>query len=795
MYRVIGKRTPQINSMEKVTGSARFTPDMKLPRMLYGKTLKSPHPHARIVKINVDKARQLPGVVAVITGADIPNNEHIVGSSGAGDHSVLTTDKARFIGDEIAAVAAVDEATAEAAVALIEVEYEPLPAAVTIEDALKPGAPTIHEKPAATRQVVAGDVEKGFDEADYLIEKTFKTQTMEQVPPETEAVIAEYDGSFMRVWAGTQVPFWDKVMLARAFSLPMSRVQVMVPFNGAPMGGRNIYRFLYICAALAWKVRRTVKMVRNREEEFTCSSIRQSYNFHMKFGVKQDGELTAMSCVATIDSGAYIGWAHALGQAQGHLFSSLYKSPSIRYMYKPAYTNNSYGGPMRGFGNCEVNFAVESMMDMIAEKLSMDPVELRLKNAVEPNYTTAIGWKIRGCALKGCIQSAAEEIKKGFTPSTDSRKVKGIGLACGVHWSGWRVGFNAIVWRTGCSTPEELYELNPQSPFLEVKEGKVSWRSGFNDAQAMDSDTSSTLLVLNEDGSVILHPSEPDLGQGSYTVLAMIAAEELGIKIDNVQMKSLDTDSGTFGWGSYASRITFVAGRAVQQAAKKAKAALAKIASEYLGVAQDNLEFADEKIFDKTNPDKSMWVSDAAFRAYSTRGGDILIFKGSCDPDSIVPNVMGHGSIAEAYPFMAQAVEVEVNKETGEVKVLRVVSCHDSGRILNPLAAEGQVEGAVMQGIGYTLKEAIIRRDGRALNPNFTNYSMPRFTDVPEIKIVTMDEEEPTGPFGAKGLGEPAIVCIPGAVANALKNALGIRVRELPMIPERILAEIKKQEG
>ena len=795
MYRVIGKRTPQINSVEKVTGSAKFTTDFKLPRMLYGKTLKSQQPHAKIVKINADKARQLAGVVAVITGDDIPNNDHIVGNSGSGDYGVLTSGKVRFVGDEIAAVAAVDEATAEAALELIEVEYEPLPASFTTDDALEPNAHPIHDKKAETRQVVAGDVEKGFEDADYVIEDTFKTQTMDQTPPETEAVIAEYDGSSMRVWSNTQVPYWDKVILSRAFNLPMSKVQVIVPFNGAPMGGRDIYRLLYICAALAWKTRRTIKIVRNREEEFTCSSVRQSFKFHLKFGVKRDGSLTAMSCDTTIDAGAYIGWSHALGQAQGHLFSSLYKCPNIRYIYKPVYTNNCYGGPMRGFGNCEVNFATESMMNMIAEKLKMDPAELRLKNAVEQNYVTAIGWKIRGCALKECIQKAAEGIKEGFTPSTDSRKVRGIGLACGVHWSGWRVGFNAMVWRTGCSTPEELYELNPDSPFIVVKGNKVSWRPKFTDLPAMDTDKSTSLLVLNGDGSIIVHPSDPDLGQGLYTILAMIAAEELGIKLESVHVKCIDTDSGVFGWGSYASRATFVAGRAVQNAAGDAKKMLAGIAAEHLGASPDDLEFKDEKISVKTDPDRYMWFSDAAFRAYSTRGGHILTFRGSCDPDSIMPDEMGHGSIAEAYPFMAQAVEVEVNKDTGEVKVLRVVSCHDSGRVLNPLAAEGQVEGAVMQGIGYTLKEALIRRDGRVLNPNFNNYGMVQFSDVPEIKVVTLDQVEPTGPFGAKGLGEPAIVCIPAAVSNAINSALGIRASELPLIPERILAEIKKQES
>jgi putative selenate reductase molybdopterin-binding subunit len=791
MLDVVGKRVPQVNGMEKVTGSAVFTTDMTLPHMLYAKTLKSPCAHAVIVKINADKALKLPGVVTVITGADIPNNERAIGNN---DINILTTGKVRFIGDEIAAVAAVDEATAEKALELIEVEYEPLPAIFNIEDALKPGAPPIHDYEAPPRQVIAGDVEDGFKEADYIVEETFKTQPIEQAPLETEAVIAHWDGLNMAVWAGTQVPYWDRIVLSRTFEIPVNRIRVIVPFEGGAFGGKNLYRLLYICAALSWKTRRPVKIVRNREEEFTCSTNRNAYNFHMKFGVKKDGRLTAMSCDTIIDAGAYLSWAYSLGQAQGHLFASLYKCPNIKYVYRAIFTNNTYGGPMRGFGNAEINFAVESMMNIIAKKLEIDPIDLRLKNAVESSYLTAIGWKIGGCALRECIQKASEEIKKGFTPSNDPKKAKGIGLACGVHWCGWRVGFAASVWRTGYPSEQELYKANPKSPFIKVQDGKVRWRPGFLNTPAIDSDTSSCILIVNEDGTVVLHVAEPDIGQGSYTALAMIAAEELGIKLEDVKVIGADTNSGVFGFGSYASRVLFIAGRAVQNAAKEAKRGLAELASTYLKVDSGELEFKNRKIFVRTKPDQFMWLADAAFRAYATRGGGLLAFTGYCDPASIVPDPMGHGSIAEAYAFIAQGVEIEVNKETGELKVLRVVSCHDSGRIINPLAAEGQVEGAVVQGLGYALSEVLVRRGGRILNPNFTNYNILTFSNIPEIKVVFIEKEEPAGPFGAKGLGEPAIVCIPAALANALDNALGIRVKELPMTNERLFAEIKKHK-
>lgn len=789
MFHVVGKRLPQIGGVEKVTGSATFTVDMTLPQMLYGKTLKSPHPHALITKIKTNKAKELPGLVAVLTGADIPNNERAIGNN---DINVLTTDKARFIGDEIAAVAAVDEATAEKALELIEVEYKPLPAIYNIDDALKPGAAHIHDYEAPPRQVIAGDVEQGFKEADYIFEEGFKTQPIEQAPLETEAVIAHWDGYHMTVWASTQVPYWDRIVLARTFEIPMSRVRVIVPFEGGAFGGKNLFRLIYICAAVSWKTRRPVKMVRNREEEFTCSSNRNAYNFHLKFGVKKDGRLTAMSCDTTIDAGAYLSWGHALGQAQGHLFASLYKCPNIRYVYKVVFTNNTYGGPMRGFGNAEINFAVESTIDIIAKKLKIDPVELRIKNAVEPNYITAIGWKIGGCALKECIEKASQEIKRGFTPSNNPNKVKGIGLACGVHWCGWRVGFVASVWRTGYPSEQELYKANPKSPFITIKDGGVKWRPGFLDTPDIDSDASSCILIVNEDGTVILHVAEPDIGQSSYTALGMIVAEELGIELEDVKVIGPDTNIGVFGFGTYASRVLFIAGRAAQNAAKEAKRALSNLASTYLKVAPSKLEFKDRKIFAGNESGKYMWLADAAFRAYATKGGSLLVFTGHCDPASIVPDPMGHGSISEAYAFVAQAVEIEVNKETGELKVLRVVSCHDSGRIINPLAAEGQVEGAVVQGLGYALNEAIIRRGGRIINPNLCNYNILKFSNIPEIKVVFIEKEEPTGPFGAKGLGEPALVCIPAALANAIYNALGIRLKKLPLTDETLFAETRK---
>jgi CO/xanthine dehydrogenase Mo-binding subunit len=300
---------------------------------------------------------------------------------------------------------------------------------------------------------------------------------------------------------------------------------------------------------------------------------------------------------------------------------------------------------------------------------------------------------------------------------------------------------------------------------------------------------------VNEDGTVTLHVAEPDMGQGAYTALAMIAAEELGIRVEDVKVIGPDTDSGVFGFGSYASRVLYTAGKAVQNAAKEAKTMLAERASESLECGADDLEFKDGRVFVKGSPDRFMYMGDVAFRAYFTRGSGPPIAKGFHDPESVVPDSMGHGSVAEAYAFFAQAAEVEVDKETGEIKVLRIVASHDSGRIVNPLAAEGQVEGAVAQGIGYTLSEGLIRQEGRILNPNFGNYNMLPVRGVPEIKTVFIENEEPSGPFGAKGIGEPGMVCTLAAIANALDNALGIRIRRLPMTPGKVLSELTSRKN
>ncbi len=797
---VVGHRVPRLDGIEKVTGTAQYTTDIELPKMLYGQTLKSPYPHAVIKSIDISQAQSLPGVICVITGGDIPNNNRVMGIT-VSDQSILSADRVRFVGDEIAAVAAIDEKTAEKAVSLIRVEYQPLPAVFSADRAMTKDAFLVHDfaksNVGSSKQVVAQDVEEGFSEADVIVEDTFLTSPIEHAPMETEAVVSSYDGSNLKVWSTTQVPYWDRVVLSRMLGIPQHRVRVITPHVGGGFGGRDLFTLLYICAALAWRVggSRPVKMVRTREEEFTCSTNRHSMQIRIKLGAKKEGLLTAMQGKAIIDAGAFVGWAEALGQAQGHLFASRYKCENIKWEHYTVYTNNTPGGPMRGFGNGELSFALESMMDQLARELLIDPIKLRRMNIVKQGYVTPIGWNLKGCHLDECVDRVAEYFRAKRIElqqtNANSRFKRGIGFACGSHWCGWRPGYNARIWRTGYAKPEELYAANPSSPYVFVGEnGKVQWRAGF-DSELYDADPSSCILNISDDGTATVHIGEVDMGQGLYTTIAMIVSEETGIKLEDINVVGGDTNSGAFGIGTFASRSTYIAGNAALKAAKKAKEILFDLASDMLNAPTDQLKAADGKIFLRSYPERSVFIADVALRAYATRRGGGIMVSSFHDPDSVLPDSNGKGSIAEAYLFFAQGVEVEVDIETGIVRVLEVVSCHDVGKVINPIEAEGQVQGSVHQGIGHALTEEVIRQKGRIQNPNFLNYVIPPSVQMPKVKIMFVEKSETSGPLGAKGIGEPAMVGIAPAIANAIYDAVGIRMKTLPMGPEKVLAELQ----
>jgi CO/xanthine dehydrogenase Mo-binding subunit len=813
-FSVIGTRVRRQDGNQKALGRLKYTVDLKFPGMLYGRVVRSPHPHARVLSIDYSKAKALPGVVEVITADDIPNNEGVIGLTIA-DCGVLATDKVRYIGDPVAAVAAVTEEIAEQALELVEVEYEVLPAVFDPEEALKPGAPLIHEgyvnpqyhgegNVASIRYVVSGDVEEGFAEADFVVEDRFETQAIDQVPMEREAYVAAYEpGGMLTVWAKSQSIYWERVILSRALKMPQHRIRVVLSGVGGGFGGCFCVRLMYICAALARKVGRgiPVRMANTREEEFICSTIRHPTVAYYKTGVKKDGTLMARQLRMVMNNGAYTDNGDLISAYMGECFVSSYKTTHQKYSGHTVYTNTPIGGAYRGYGNPQLTTGFEQHIDHVAETIGMDPVEFRLLNAVEEGYVKGDGHLIRSCGLKECVEKAAEAIQwkeKWGKKISSGTKARGVGIALGNHGSGWRGGFDTFVWRTGHQTPEGLFAVDPESPYIVKRpDGSVAWREHFSESPRYDSDASCCVLRVNEDGTANLEIPEVEYGQGLLTTMAMIVAEELGIGVEDVKVEFGDTQGGAWGGGSAASRVTLIGGRAVMDAAQKARAALFQFASNLLHADPSDLEARDRKIYVK-GTDRFCHIEDAAFLAYTSRDGGFLTFRGYWDADySVMVDLeTGQGSQAIAYIYFACSMEVEVDTETGEVSVLRSFGAYDGGKILNPLGAEGQIDGSTGQGIGFALQEDLGYEKGRVMHSNLTKYRLATALDMPrEMTSIFVESHEPSGPYGAKGIGEPGHVPQMASLANALYDAVGVRLGRIPITPERVLEAMKKQGG
>ncbi|MHC1598263.1 MAG: xanthine dehydrogenase family protein molybdopterin-binding subunit [Candidatus Methanofastidiosia archaeon] len=809
----MGTRIRRPDANEKVTGKIKYTSDLKFPGMLYGKVLRSPHPHARIMGIDYSKAKELTGVVDVIIAEDIPNNEGIIGLTIA-DCGVLASNKVRYIGDAVAAVAAVNEEIAEKALKLIKVKYEVLPAVFDPEVAMKPEAPQIHEgyenpqyrghgNIVSNRRVIKGDVEKGFKEADYIVEDRFTTQPVDQTPMEREAFVSSYEpGGTLTVWAKTQAPYWERVILSRALGLPQHRIHILANAVGGGFGGCFCVRLLYICAALARKVGKgiPVKMVNTREEEFVCSTIRHPSILYFKTGVKKDGTITARQLKTILENGAYTDSGDLVSAYIGETFAGTYNASYLRYDAYTVYTNNPFGGAYRGYGNPQLTLGLEQHIEHVAETLGMDFMEFRLKNAMETGDFKADGTEVKSCGLKDCIKKVAEELdwknKKGKR-IRNGKKVRGVGIACGAHASGWRGGFDTFIWRAGYKSPEELYAVNPDSPYIVQKpDGSLTWREHYDKIPRYDSDASLCVLRLNEDGTVNLEIGEIEYGQGLTTTVAIIVAEELGIGVEDIKVRFGDTGGGAWGAGSFASRVTMIGGRAVLKAARKAKIILFKYASKLLGFDPEDLEARDRKIYVR-GTDKFCHIEDAAFLAYAGRDGGYITVTGYYDADDsvIVDLDTGQGCQSVAYIYFASGMEVEVDTETGEIKVLKSFGAYDAGKIINPVGAEGQIEGSTGQGMGFALTEDLGFENGRVRNTSFSKYGMSTSVDMPAtMESIFVETHEKSGPYGAKGLGEPGHVPQPAAIANAVYDAIGVRLDGIPLTPAKVLAALENQK-
>lgn len=754
---MVGKGVPRVDGWEKCTGEAGYTIDLKLPRMLYGKILRSPLPHARIVSIDTRKARRLPGVKAVITGENVPAGRY---GTWLKDQIIFSRNKVRYIGEPVAALAAVDEFTAQDALELIQVEYEELPAVFDPIEAMEPGAPIIHEDLASYESIPGfptikhgnvcsfarikfGDVYKGFQAADYVFEHTFKTQRHHQSYIEPHAAVAQVDsGGNITVWSSTQTVFQTQAHLADALKIPHNKIRVIAPYVGGAFGGKLELMVEPYCLLLAAEAKRPVKIVMTREEEFIAGNPRHPVIAEIKTGVKKDGQLTARQGKLIFDSGAYAHEGPGVNSYAAFCVKGPYNIPDLLAEASCVYTNNIVCGGFRGFGAPQTYFATESQLDIIARELSMDPLELRLKNAQEKGDRVVTGHAIPSSGFKETLLKVAEKLDWGQPKSVANR---GKGIACMLHPSGLL--------------------------------------------------SSGAIVKMEEDGTVNVLVGSSEIGGGQKTIFSQIAAEELGIPLDAVTVTTSDTATTPFDWSTAASRSTFTVGNAVKMAAADAKRQIIEKAATLLEANVADLEAMDGRVYVKGTPERSVPMGQLMLMRHYLSGGPVIGKGAFCHTEPFEPGVLLEGISQPPYAsfiFGTQGTEVEVDPRTGKVKILRFAAAHDCGRAINPLAVEGQIEGGVVIGLGYGLTEnVVLDSHGNVVNPSFLDYKIASIRDLPKITPIIVESQDALGPFGAKGVGEPGLVPTAPAIANAIYDAVGVRITDLPVSAEKVLTAMK----
>jgi xanthine dehydrogenase molybdenum-binding subunit len=770
---LIGKRIPKMDAPEKASGKTRYIHDINLPGQLYAKILRSARVHARIKRIDVSAARALPGVHAVITAADVPEQRPI---GVAKDHFPLKGDRVRSQRDEIAAVAAESVEIAEAALKLIEVEYEDLPVLSDPARALDPDAPLIHpprDVPADGRRAPVavtgrsdnvamrfdyahGDVVQGEAESDVVVENTFSLHYVTHCCMGVSGIIAEFDASGnLLMYSNTQVPFLHKREFAEYLAMDPARVRIIQPPIGGGFGSKlDIYPFEVICVFLARVAQRPVKLVFTREEEFLASPTRQPVVLRLRSGCKRDGTLTFRQVHTLHDNGAYTSWGATTPFVMMQTFSSLYRVPHCDYHTVAVYTNNPYAGSFRGYGNLQATFAIEQHMDELAEAIGMDPVAFRMKNAQQAGEVTGQGMVFKSCGFKECITTVAErsDFVRKHRENLANRDAagplkRGIGIAAMLHVGGG--------------------------------------------AKIYPSDGCGTILKLDDFAHVTLITGASEIGQGSETVLAQLVCEELGLPISAVTVVNNDTDITPWDVGVHASRTTFIAGNSAIGAARKAKAKILAAAAKKFDCREDELDLAGGCVVRADTGEALTELARLIRNLHFSDKAELVMTTHYYEPPSVHQDKGFKGDVSAAYAWAAQAVEVEVDTDTGIVRMTRVTGAHDVGRVLNRLGIEGQIEGGVVMGQGYALTENLMIEDGQMRNPNFRDYKLVTAPEIPEMDISFIESMDGEGPQGAKGVGEAPAICIAAAAANAIYNATGVRMRALPFTPERVYRALK----
>lgn len=771
---VIGKSVPRPDARDKVTGGKGFPVNVKLPGMLHGKLLRSPYPHARILRIDTTAAEQLPGVKAVITPSDCPDKKYTPVYFVPADAPSMVMDMqvmsetVRYAGQPVAAVAATSIAIAERALELIEVEYEELPSIFDTEQSMQPGAPQLHDHAenniATNPGFESGDLEAGFAEADHIFEGTYETQRVHTcyLEPRVCIVDADRDGN-LTVLSSMQHLFGLRQKLSFIFQIPESKIRVMKPpYIGGGFGGKLDVGYIEpVAALLSMRAKLPVRIEQTRYEDF-ITTARHPVKMYLKTGVTKEGVFTARYAKSIMDTGAHATHGAEVINVHGMLgFMMTYPCPNRKWEGFLVYTNNMVGGGFRGYGAPQGTFAVESQIDEICDELGLDPIEFRQKNSHQQGdpHPLVPGMKLDTYALDECLAKGAKQ--SGFAnraepDAGDGHKKRGIGLACQPFWVAGCLGF------------PDIYEH------------------------------SGAIVKLNPDGTVDIGTAVMDMGSGQITTLCQIAAEELGLPIEAVRItETTDTTTVPFDAPSHASRVTYAAGSAVLEAARAAKQRILQVAAIMLDEDIENLEFGSGTVSVRGSADKYVTVAQVAERSESPY---LQLTERGPEPTTVEEKgtIMGISSTAppgNPSPASASFVEVEVDTETGKVQVERVVYAHDLGRVVNPSGAEGQVEGGFQQGMGYALMEnhQFDQDSGACLTADFLDYKIPTAVEMPpKIESIFVESNEPTGPFGAKSLSEPCLTVPAPAIANAIYNATGVRIRELPITPEKILAGLGK---
>jgi CO/xanthine dehydrogenase Mo-binding subunit len=747
-FDVIGKPTSKRDGPEKVTGRTRFLNDLVLPRMAHGLILRARHPHARLTRLDVAHAAALPGVLAVLTAGDVEQRPF----GFLKDQVALKAGTVRCVRDEIAAVAAETRAIAEEALGLIEVEYEPLPAVFDPARALLPGAPLVHEEFGTNRtalryQFTHGDVDAALARAAVVVEDTYRLNFVTPACLGTMVAMADWDtDGRLTMWSTTQVPFLYQRDLAAALGIGGDRIRVMQPPVGGNFGrGLDLYPIDVIAAMLARRVRRPVKIEFDRTEEFVASPTREPCAIRLRTAADAGGRLLARDAHVTIDNGAYTSWGSTTPFVMLATIAGLYRCPSVRFDSSIVYTNNPYSGSMRGYGNLESTFAVESQMDVLAERLGLDPLELRRRNVTKPGDANPQGFVITSCAMDACLDAVARDATCDVAP-VKTGWTRGIGYAGMFH-----VGGGARIYR---------------------------------------SDGCGAIVKLDDFGAVSLITGATEIGQGSETVLAMIVAETLGVPLARVEVVNSDTAVKPWDVGAHASRTTFVAGNAARLAAAKLRAELLAMAAVEMDEPVDALDLRDGDVFVTAEPQRRIPYDRAVRAGHLRERGRTLVAEAFYDPPTTMLDKDLKGNVSAAYGFAAQAVVLDVDEATGKIEVRKVVSAHDVGRALNPLAAEGQIHGGIHMGLGYALSEWLVVQEGQVLTSSFMDYALLKAEDMPALVVRFVESVDAEGPFGAKGLGESGVIPVSAAVANAVHDAIGVRFTELPITPERVRAAV-----